>query len=225
MTITFEAPLKFELKPSSACPSGRLGPPEPAPLPSATVAVAWRSSPLPPPLLSPLEGPIRGADANEDDDDDDVDCCSAPCPLPKLRDGHSLWWSAAAATAEEGACGSVASGEAKLFRLLLLPLMWLPLLPLLLLWLLRRLPVVAGAFGRPEGLRCGPLLLKEEGVGVSIDFFCASLDWDLERVDGPCKAGQKRGAIQDRNTKGAIRFERQGRWSRIIKAAPVFMLH
>jgi hypothetical protein len=53
----------------------------------------------------------------------------------------------------------------KLFRLLLL------LLPLLLMWLLRRLPVVAGAFGKPEGRRWGPLLLLDEEVGVSTNFF------------------------------------------------------
>jgi len=41
----------------------------------------------------------------------------------------------------------VASGDVKLFRLLLL------LLPLLLVWLLRRLPVVEGAVGKPEGRR------------------------------------------------------------------------
>ena len=41
----------------------------------------------------------------------------------------------------------MASGEVKLFRLLLL------LLPLLLVWLLRRLPVVEGAVGKPEGRR------------------------------------------------------------------------
>ena len=59
----------------------------------------------------------------------------------------------------------MASGEVKLFRLLLL------LLPLLLVWLLRRLPVVAGAFGKPEGRRWGPLLLLDEEVGVSTNFF------------------------------------------------------
>ena len=41
----------------------------------------------------------------------------------------------------------MASGEVKLFRLMLL------LLPLLLVWLLRRLPVVEGAVGKPEGRR------------------------------------------------------------------------
>jgi len=42
----------------------------------------------------------------------------------------------------------VASGDVKLFRLMLLLL-----LPLLLVWLLRRLPVVEGAVGKPEGRR------------------------------------------------------------------------
>ena len=41
----------------------------------------------------------------------------------------------------------MASGDVKLFRLMLL------LLPLLLVWLLRRLPVVEGAVGKPEGRR------------------------------------------------------------------------